>query len=291
VIKKPTNPSIEDAIKEGAQTLREGGVAEWRRDAGSLLAHALGRDRTFIIAHAGDALNEEQFESYQSLIERRASGEPLQYITGNQQFFKLDFLVTPAVLIPRPETELIVEIALELLRDDRAAWIADIGAGSGCLAISLLHERPAARALAIDVSPAALRIAQRNAARLGVADRLDLLGSDTLSALDAAQVERRFDLIVANPPYVSEDEMKTLQREVQHEPRTALAAGADGLSIIRRLLDETRPLLRPGGHLIFEIGFGQSQAVQQLIDPRVWELIEIRADLQEIPRVFVLQGK
>jgi release factor glutamine methyltransferase len=291
VIKKPINPSIEDAIKEGAQRLRDGGVAEWRRDAGSLLAHALGRDRTFIVAHAGDALNKEQFESYQSLIERRAGGEPLQYITGHQQFFKLDFLVTPAVLIPRPETELIVETALELLRDDRATRIADIGTGSGCLAISLLHERPAARAVAIDVSPAALRIAQRNAARHGVADRLDLLGSDTLSALDAAQVERRFDLIVANPPYVSDAEMKTLQREVHREPRTALAAGADGLSIIRRLLDETRPLLRPGGHFIFEIGFGQSQAVQELIDPRIWDLIEIRADLQEIPRVFVLQGK
>lgn len=291
MIKKPTNPPIEDAIKEGAQRLREGGVAEWRRDAGSLLAHALGRDRTFVIAHAGDALSEEQFESYQSLIERRAGGEPLQYITGNQQFFKLDFLVTPAVLIPRPETELIVETALELLRDDRAVRIADIGTGSGCLAISLLHERPAARAVAIDVSLAALRIAQRNADRHGVADRLDLLGSDTLAALDAAHVERPFDLIVSNPPYVSEDEMKTLQREVNHEPRTALAAGADGLSIIRRLLEETRPLLRLGGHFVFEIGFGQSQAVQQLVDPRVWELIEIRADLQKIPRVFVLQGK
>jgi release factor glutamine methyltransferase len=287
----PTNPSIEAAIKEGAQRLREGGVAEWRRDAGSLLAHALGRDRTFIIAHFGDALNEEQFESYQSLIERRAGGEPLQYITGNQQFFKLDFIVTPAVLIPRPETELIIEAALELLSEDRATRIADIGTGSGCLAISLLHERPTVHALAIDVSPAALRIAQRNAVRHGVEDRLDLLGSDTLAAVDAAHVEWRFDLIVSNPPYVSEDEMKTLQREVTHEPRTALAAGANGLSIISRLLDETRALLRPGGHFIFEIGFGQSQAVQQLIDPRVWELIEIRADLQKIPRVFVLQGK
>jgi release factor glutamine methyltransferase len=288
VIKKPTNPPIENAIKAGAQRLREGGVAEWRRDAGSLLAHALGRDRTFIIAHAGDALNEEQFESYQSLIERRAGGEPLQYITGHQQFFKLDFLVTPAVLIPRPETELIVETALELLPDDRAARIADIGTGSGCLAISLLHERPATRAVAIDVSPAALRIAQRNAARHGVAARLDLLGSDILTALNT---EERFDLIVSNPPYVSEDEMKTLQREVSHEPRMALAAGADGLSIIRRLLHEARPFLRSGGHLVFEIGFGQSEAIEQLIDRHVWNLLERCEDLQGIPRTFVLQKK
>ena len=283
--------SIADAIKEGAQQLRAGGVTEWQRDAASLLAHLLDRDRTFVIAHAGDALNDEQFEFFQSLIERRAVGEPLQYITGHQEFFKLDFEVTPAVLIPRPETELIVETALELLQDDPEPRIADIGTGSGCLAISLLHEHPAARAVAIDVSPAALRIAQRNANRHGVADRLDLLGSDTLSALDAAQVEWRFDLIVSNPPYVSEDEMKTLQREVNHEPRTALAAGADGLSIIRRLLHEARPFLRSGGHLVFEIGFGQSGAVEQLIDPRVWKLLEIRKDLQGIPRTFVLQKK
>jgi release factor glutamine methyltransferase len=283
--------SIADAIKKGAQQLRAGGVTEWQRDAASLLAHLLDRDRTFIIAHAGDALNDEQFEFFQSLIERRAAGEPLQYITGHQEFFKLDFEVTPAVLIPRPETELIVETALELLPDDRAARIADIGTGSGCLAISLLHEHPAGRAVAIDVSPAALRIAQRNADRHGVADRLDLLGSDTLSALDAAQVEWRFDLVVSNPPYVSEDEMKTLQREVNHEPRTALAAGADGLSIIRRLLHEAPPFLRSGGHLVFEIGFGQSEAIEQLIDRHVWNLIERREDLQRIPRTFVLQKK
>lgn len=280
--------SIEDAIKDGRERLLSGGVPDWRRDAGSLLAHLLNRDRAFLIAHAGDALNEEQFEVFQSLIERRAAGEPLQYITGHQEFFKLDFEVTPDVLIPRPETELIVEISLELLRDEYEPRIADIGTGSGCLAISLLHERPTARALATDVSPAALRIARRNAGRHGVAERLELLGSD---ALTAVREDGFFDLIVSNPPYISEEEMKSLQREVNHEPRGALAAGPDGLSIIRRLLDETRPLLRARGHFVFEIGFGQSQAVRELIDPRVWELTEIRADLQKIPRVFVLQRK
>jgi release factor glutamine methyltransferase len=280
--------SVGDSIKAGAQQLRAGGVAEWQRDAATLLAHLLARDRTFVIAHAGDELNEEQLAAFQSLIERRSGGEPLQYITGHQEFYRLDFEVSRAVLIPRPETELIVETALELLREDPAPLIADIGTGSGCLAISLLHERPTARALAIDVSPAALRIAQRNSARHDVADRLDLLGADALTAINGA---RCFDLIVSNPPYVSEDEMNGLQREVTHEPRTALAAGADGLSIIRRLLSETAPLLRPGGHFVFEIGFGQSDAVQQLIDPRVWEFKEKRADLQEIPRVFVLQKK
>lgn len=288
MIKKPNTFSIEDAVREGAQRLREGGVAESRRDAGSLLAHVLDRDRTFVIAHAGDELDGEQFEVFQSLIKRRAAGEPLQYITGHQEFFKLDFEVTPAVLIPRPETELIVEAALELLSDDLDPRIADIGTGSGCLAISLLHERATARAVATDVSLAALQIARRNATRHGVADRLELIGSDGLTAVGARGF---FDLIVSNPPYVSEDEMKALQREVNYEPRAALAAGPDGLSIIRRLLDETRSFLRPRGHFVFEIGFGQSHAVRQLIDQRVWELIEIRADLQKIPRVFMLQGK
>ncbi|MDX6383767.1 MAG: release factor glutamine methyltransferase [Blastocatellia bacterium] len=280
--------SIGDTIKEGAQQLRAGGVAEWQRDAGTLMSHLLSRDRTFLIAHAADTLNEEQLKAFQTLIERRSGGEPLQYITGHQEFYKLDFEVFPAVLIPRPETELIVETALELLRDNREPLIADIGTGSGCLAISLLHERATARAVAIDVSPAALRIAKRNAVRHHVADRLDLLGADALSAVNATGC---FDLIVSNPPYVSEDEMYSLQREVAHEPRTALVAGTDGLSIIRRLLNETSPLLRSGGHFVFEIGFGQSDAVQQLIDRRVWELKNIRADLQEIPRVFVLQRK
>lgn len=272
---------------EGAQRLREGAVADPRRDAGSLLAQVIGRDQTFVFAHVDDALNRKDYESFQSLIERRAGGEPLQYLTGHQEFFRLDFEVTPAVLIPRPETELIIEAALELLRDDPEPHIADVGTGSGCLAISILHELPAARAVATDVSRAALQVAQRNADRHGVADRLALLESDCFSVIDSGL---RFGLIVSNPPYVSEDEMKNLQREVNYEPRAALAAGPDGLSIIRRLLVEARPFLRPGGYFVFEIGFGQSEAVQQLIDPRAWKLVEIRTDLQKIPRTFVLQG-
>src|SRR3989440_11236269 len=145
---------------EGAQRLSEGAVAEPRREAGSLLAPALGRDRSFVIAHAVDALNDDECQAFRSLIARRAGGEPLQYLTGHQEFFKLDFEVTPAVLIPRPETEIIVEVALEFLGDKPAPLFADIGTGSGCIAISLLNELSAARALATDASPAALRVAQ-----------------------------------------------------------------------------------------------------------------------------------
>jgi len=288
VSKKPPNFSIANAVVEGTQQLRDAAVPDARRDAGSLLAHVLGRDRTFLIAHADGALSDEEFRAFRFLIERRARGEPAQYITGHQEFFKLDFEVTRAVLIPRPETELIVETALELLRNDSKPRLADIGTGSGCIAISLLHEMNAARAVATDVSVAALAVAQRNAECHCVADRLELLESDCFSAMDASG---SFSLIASNPPYVSDGELKDLQTEVHYEPRAALAGGPDGLSVIRRLLEQAPPFLRPGGYFLFEIGFGQSEAVEQLIDRRVWKLLEIQRDLQQIPRVFVLQGQ
>jgi release factor glutamine methyltransferase len=288
VSKKPPNFSIANVLVEGTQQLRKAVVPEARRDAGSLLAHVLGRDRSFLISHADSAVSDEAFRAFRLFIDRRASGEPMQYITGHQEFFKLDFEVAPAVLIPRPETELIVEIALELLRDDSKPLLADIGTGSGCVAISLLHEISAARAVATDVSVAALAVAQRNAQRHHVADRLELLESDCFSALHASG---SFSLIASNPPYVSDNELKDLQTEVHYEPRAALAGGPDGLSVIQRLLLQARPFLRPGGYFVFEIGFGQSEAVEQLIDRRVWRLLEVRRDLQQIPRTFVLQGQ
>jgi release factor glutamine methyltransferase len=288
VSKEPPNFSIANALVEGAQRLHEAAVPEGRRDAGSLLAHVLGRDRTFLLAHADEAMREEEFRSFRFLIERRARGEPLQYITGNQEFFKLSFAVTPAVLIPRPETELIVETALEILRNEREPYIVDVGTGSGCLVISLLHELSAARGLGTDVSLAALQLAQRNAHRHGVKDRLALVGSDCFSAFHP---NGSVHLMVSNPPYVSDEEMKNLQREVRYEPGEALAGGPDGLSVIQRLLLGARPFLHSGGHFVFEIGFGQSEAVEQIVDRRVWKLIEIRKDLQGIPRTCVLQVK
>jgi release factor glutamine methyltransferase len=212
----------------------------------------------------------------------------LQYITGHQEFFKLDFEVTPDVLIPRPETELIVEIALELLKDAPVQFIADIGTGSGCVALSLLHELRDARAIATDISPGALRVARRNAEQHGVGDRLVLIESDCFSALDS---RNPFSLVASNPPYIRKDEMETLQREVRCEPRTALEGGPDGLDIVRRLLREAAPFLRPGGHFVFEIGFGQDAAVEKLINSRAWEWKEARRDLQGIARAVVLQKR
>ncbi len=280
--------SIGKAIAEGAQVLRAAGVADARRESASLAAHAIGRDRTYVVTHADELWQSEKVEAFRKLIERRAKGEPLQYITGHQEFFKLDFEVTPDVLIPRPETELLVEIALELLKDDHSPFIGDIGTGSGCIAISVLHELGNARAIATDISPDALRVARRNAERHGVGDRLLLIESDCFSALDS---KNPLSLVASNPPYIRDDEMETLQREVRYEPRSALAGGRDGLDIVRRLLHEVAAFLRPSGHFVFEIGFGQDAAVEQLINARVWELKEMRRDLQGIARAVVLRKK
>ena len=172
------------------------------------------------------------------------------------------------------------------LGDKPAPIFADIGTGSGCIAISLLNELSAARALATDASPAALRVAQRNADRHAVTDRLTLIESDCFSALDPVG---KFDLIVSNPPYVSDRELETIQREVRYEPRAALAGGPDGLDVIRTLLREAPWFLRSGSHFVFEVGFGQDLTVEQLIDREVWDLIEIRRDLQSVPRTVILR--
>lgn len=280
--------SIESAIKDGIQTLAKAGVTEARREAGSLLAHVLRRERGFIIAHADDSLTDDQIEAFRFLTRRRSLGEPLQYLTGHQEFFKLDFEVTPDVLIPRPETELIVELALDLLRDDPEPFFADIGTGSGCIAISLLHEMPNARAVATDISPAALAVAERNAERHEVSSRLTLLDSDCMFALDPT---RPFALIVSNPPYISDRELKEIQREVKEEPQAALAGGPDGLAVIRQLLREAPAFVAPQGYLVFEIGFGQGAAINQLISADDWEHLGIRNDLQSIPRTVVLRKK
>lgn len=278
--------TIKKAIGVGAEKLAGNFVAEPRTEASLLLMHVLNRDRTFLITHSEEILSVDQLDRYRSLLARRAQGEPLQYITSHQEFFKLDFELTPDVLIPRPETELIVEVASELLKHEPAPTFADIGTGSGCIAISLLHELPRARGVAVDLSPAALAIAKRNAGRHQVIDRLRLVESDLFSAIDSRE---RFDLIVSNPPYVPVDDLTDLQREVRHEPRGALDGGTDGLVVIRRLLNDAPRFLRSGGYLIFEIGIDQADAIKRIVDQTAWELIEIRKDLQGIPRTTVLR--
>ena len=272
--------------------LRLNGVPEARREAGSLLAHILGRDRSFILSHAEDAIEEKQSELFHGYLQRRAEGEPLQYITGHQEFFGLDFEVNRNVLIPRPETELLIENALKLCATAaEAPFICDVGTGSGCIAITLVHELPQSRALALDISPEALAVAERNAARHSIGDRIKFLVSDCFGALNAQDAQQSpFDLIVSNPPYVENGAMAGLQREVRNfEPHTALVAGDDGLAVISRLLSDGGSFLKTGGFFLFEIGFNQAPAVEQLIDGESWRLLGILADLQGIPRTVALE--
>jgi release factor glutamine methyltransferase len=276
--------SIADVLKEATQILQNAGVPEARREAGSLLSFVIGKDRTFLIAHAEAEVND--VDRFQEAVERRAAGEPLQYITGTQDFFGREFRVTRDVLIPRPETELLVEAALEADKD--ANLICDVGTGSGCIALTLLCELNHARAVALDKSLAALEVAKFNARKLGVADRAEFVVSDCFDSIN----QREFDLIVSNPPYVSASVVEGLQREVRdHEPLIALSPGPDGLSIIRRLIQESPRFLKQSGHLIMEIGFDQGEAVQKLIDASVWELLEVRPDLQCIPRIVLLRKR
>ncbi|HYG10261.1 MAG TPA: peptide chain release factor N(5)-glutamine methyltransferase [Pyrinomonadaceae bacterium] len=282
---------IAEALTEASAALRAAGIREARLDARALLSHTLARDHAFLVAHSEDELEPHALALFRERILRRATGEPVQYITGRQEFYGLDFEVTPAVLIPRPETELLVEVALKLLRETEAApLVCDVGTGSGCIPVALLHERRDARAFGLDISPAALAVAARNAARHAVAERLTLLVSDCFDALDASARAHTFNVITSNPPYINENDFAHLQREVrEHEPRLALTPGGDGLSVIRRLCAEAPRFLKPGGHLILEIGYDQHEAVASIVDRNVWTLLDIHRDLQAIPRIVSLR--
>ena len=277
--------SIAEAILQGTNKLRKAGVPEARREAGSLLAFLLDKDRTFILSHADHMISGEQETLFDEFLDARAQGEPAQYITGKQDFYGLEFEVTTAVLIPRPETELLIETALKLVAGEEKISFCDVGTGSGCIAVTLLHQLPCAHGIAVDISADALAIARRNAARHRVTDRIELVVSDCFESV----APQTFDLIVSNPPYVAEDAVATLQREVRdYEPRVALTAGADGLDVIRKLVRDAQDYLKPGGHLLFEIGFDQHAAVGGLIDAQAWQLLDIHHDLQGIPRIVAL---
>jgi release factor glutamine methyltransferase len=281
--------TIAEALKEAGERLRAASVPNDLLDAQTLLAEATGKDRTYLIINFNQQLSEGILSAFRTMVDRRVAGEPLQYITGRQEFFGLDFEVTPDVLIPRPETELIVEEVIRIVQQDGVARpvIVDVGAGSGAIAVALARELSDARVIASDVSEAALRVAHRNAARHGLGDRVDFIAADLL---DAFAEEEFTDFILSNPPYVSEKEMPSLQREVRDwEPRTALTDSNDGLSLYRRLLKDAPSRLRPGGHLICEMGYTQSEMISNMIDRRVWRAPKLLDDLQGIPRTIVLR--
>lgn len=283
--------TIAETLKQASATLRAAAVPNDVLDAQTLLAHALSCDRTYLIVHFNQALTEAQTALYETLIARRAKGEPLQYITGHQEFFGLDFLVTPAVLIPRPETELIIEETLRLaqLHNWEQPVIVDAGTGSGCIAVTLARELAGAQITATDISAEALAVARQNAERNGVRDRLQLALTDWLDALPN---EAFADFIVSNPPYIAAAEMPTLQREVRDwEPALALTDQADGLNCYRRLLRDAPLRLRSGGYFICELGYTQAAALTALLDSTVWAEHYLLNDLQGIPRTLVARKR
>lgn len=259
----------------------QNGINESRREAFSLLAFALQKDKTFLIAHSDYQLSNEEEKCFSQLLERRANREPFQHITGKQEFYGLDFFVTKEVLIPRPETEIIVENAIEILREIENPRVCEVGVGSGCISVSILHEVKNARAIGLDISEKALQIAEKNARFHGVFDRLSLEKSDIFNDVK----NKKFDLIVSNPPYISQSDFENLQPEVRYfDPQIALTDGKNGLSIIEKIVDESPYFLKPNGFLLMEIGVDQANFVKEMFSPEIWQFFEILPDLQNIPR-------
>jgi release factor glutamine methyltransferase len=253
------------------------------RDAELLLLHTLKITRAQLLANPDRGLGEEDGVFYWENISRRAANEPIQYITGQQEFYGLNFHVGPAVLIPRPETEHLVEAVLNLLPPNEPLKIADVGTGSGILAVTLALHVPNAQITAFDISTDALAVARRNAEAHHAADRIQFLHSDLLAA-----VRGPFDAIVSNPPYVSEADREALHPEVRdYEPATALFAGETGLDVYRRLIPQAYDALKPGGLLALEIGQGQRQALTALLAG--WNNVSFINDLQQIARVALAQ--
>ncbi len=272
------------ALGLASKHLKLGGVPEPELDSELLLRHVLGWDRARILANPDALLTREQQDLYLDRVEQRAMRRPLQHLTGVQEFWGREFHVTPDVLIPRPETESIVEEALMRLPRD-GATLVDVGTGSGCIAVSLAAERPAWRIHALDLSEAALTVARDNARRLGVSN-VSFRSGDLLDALDAAPAE--VDLVASNPPYVASDEFESLAPEVRlHEPTSALKPPGAATSVYARLAPQAYASLRSGGWLLLELGIGLAEAVSRSCESAGLRIEIIRPDLRGIPRLLV----
>jgi len=292
---------IRSALRDAIAELERHDVPSPALNAELILMHALGRDKVWVYAHPEQELSDIEQQQLSSLLARRASGVPLQHLTGHQEFWGLEFEVTPDVLIPRPETEHVIEVALAALgvadgvdspRRRETFQIADVGTGSGCIAIALAHELSAARIIATDISVAALKVARRNAERHQVAARIDFEECNLMDALlhqspVTAHQSPLLDLIVSNPPYIGRHEAAALQREVrEHEPELALYGGATGTELYAPLISQTARLLKPGGALVLELGHRSGAHVRSLLAVGEWSGVELTRDLAGIPRVI-----
>jgi|SRR3990172_2339347 len=282
---------IFQALSDATEMLEKCGVANPRQDAEFLLSHVLGKNKSFLIAHSRDDMDPIRSESYFSIVQDRSMGKPLQYILGVQEFLGMEFEVTADVLIPRPETELLVEAARVLFSSISNPRIVDVGTGSGCIAISLAVLMVSARIWAVDLSEAALVVAKRNAARHRIRSRLEFLHGNLLELTLEELGEGTLDGVVSNPPYVSEKEFPGLQREVRGwEPRLALVGGERGLSIYEQLIPQAYRCLKPRGHLLMEIGYDMREKVLGLLSDG-WDQIRVKDDSNQIPRVVIARKR
>jgi len=272
---------LKDSLTQAIADLTAANVPSPRLNAELLLMFTLSCDRAHLFAHPERELTADEQSRYQAALAERSRGVPAQYITGHQEFWGMDLIVSPAVLIPRPETEHVIETVLELAAQSPKpkARIVDVGTGSGCIALALAKELPQAEIHATDVSRAALEIARANAARHQLESRIHFHQTDLLGGLGG-----NFDFVVSNPPYVGDSEADTVQLEVREfEPRTAVFAGTTGTEVIERLIPQTHAALRPGGWLVMEISGTIAEKVEKLLDG--WGVLKIKLDLQSIPRV------
>ncbi len=265
------------------------GFEQPRSDAEVLLAHALGMERIQLYINYDKPLSPEELARFRGFVRRRAAYEPTQYIIGKQEFWSMDFEVTPAVLIPRPETEIIVEKALELT-GEKSSLILDLGTGSGAIAIALAHERIGINVIAVDKSWSAIEVARRNAIRNDVSDRVFFFVMDLFGAIAARPT---FDLIISNPPYVSDAEFLDLAPEIaNYEPHSALVGGGErGLALIRKILEQFPACLKPGGSLLMEIGAGQAEILEASLSADFAGRFEFIEDYSGIKRVLLVRSK
>jgi release factor glutamine methyltransferase len=314
----PEAIDVRTALKRGIGELRDANVPSYTLAAELLLLYVIGQDRAWLYAHPEETVPGLEAHRFVSLILRRAEGEPTQYITGKQEFWGIEFEVTPDVLIPRPETEHVIEVALDRLavREIRAGrkqtlngeglQIVDVGTGSGCIAVALAKELPGACIVATDISPAALAVARRNAAYHSFSEGIQFIESNLLDSLTGrtrhavpllgevstydASRSRPFDLIVSNPPYIGRKEKETLMREVRdHEPEVALYGGEEGYELYAELIAQASQSLKPGGLIVLELGHGTLPAVQPLLDLPEWTNVGITKDLAGIDRVIAAE--
>ena len=269
------------ALRDAVQKLTSANVGSPRLNAETLLMFTLDCDRAYLYAHSERELTTDELRRYEEVLAERASGVPAQYITGHQEFWGMDLLVSPAVLIPRPETEHVVEVVLELSGGRGALRIVDVGTGSGCIALAVARELPDSEVHATEISPAALEIAKSNAVRHQLEDRIQFHEMDLLAGLPSEQ----FDFVVSNPPYIPESEGEGLEAQVRKfEPHAALFAGEDGMAVYERLIPQAATVLKDDGWLVLEIGFGAADKVRRLLHG--WQDVRVVNDLQQIPRVI-----